>query len=130
MEKSLFKIIIVFYILIAIFGIINSVRLSKKEKIFTVAKIYDRSAIGKSGRTYYFNYYLDGKEYRGSTNGLYKFMTNRNGLIYVDVLKNDFTQYHVLSLHKVPECLTIRDVPGGGWNTIPANPCVGVRETK
>lgn len=121
MGKHMPKIVIGIFILLAIYGIVNSFFISKKEKIFTIGEIYDRSDPGKRGRTYFFKYYIQGKEYTGHTDGLYKFTTNTTGLIYIDVLKSDFTQYHVLEFNKVPECLTLQDVPANGWDKLPGD---------
>ena len=123
MEKYIPKIIIGGFIIIAIFGIINSIFLSKKEKIYTLGIIYDKSEPGKRGSTYYFKYYVDKMEFEGNTSGLNKFTTNKNGFLFIELLKNNFEHYHVLEFNKVPDCLTPQDVPVEGWKEIPENPC-------
>jgi hypothetical protein len=119
MEKYIPRIVIGAFILLALYGIINSVFLSQKPKLFTVGRIYEKSSPGKRGSTFYFKYFIDRKEYQGTTSGVYKFSTNKNGLIYIDVLKKDFTQYHVIEFKKVPECLDMDDVPDDGWDNLP-----------
>ena len=119
MEISILKIVTGIFVAIAILGLVNSLIISKEEKIFTIGKIYDTSEPGKRGTTYYFKYYIKGKEFLGSTEGLYKFNTNKNGHIFIEVIKTDFTKYHVLEFSAVPDCLTLNDVPDNGWGYIP-----------
>jgi hypothetical protein len=119
MEKQIPKIIIGFFIFLAIFGIINSLYLSKKEKIYTVALIYEKSESGKRGRTYYFRYHIGKMEFKGNVGGLNRFMTNKNGYIFVELLKDDYEHYYVLEFKKVPECFSLQDVPEKGWDKLP-----------
>lgn len=122
MESIIAKTIIGLFIALAIFGIINSIYLSKKEKIYTVGKIYDKTEPGRK-TTYYFKYSVKKKEFKGRTSDLNRFTTNKNGYIFIELLKEDFDQYHVLEFNKVPDCLTIEDVPEEGWSKLPENPC-------
>ncbi len=122
MEGIIAKTIIGLFIALAIFGIINSIYLSKKGKIYTVGKIYDRTEPGRK-TTYYFKYTIKKKEFKGRTSDLNRFTTNRNGYIFLEVLKENHEHYSVLEFNKVPDCLRIEDVPEEGWSTLPKNPC-------
>ena len=120
MQNKLPKIIIGLFILISIYGIINFIVRSEKPKIYTIGKIYKKSASGKRGSTYHFKYQINNKEFSGITGTLYKFLTNDSGYIFLDVLRNDLDEYHVIEFKKVPPCLTLDNVPKNGWTTLPA----------
>jgi hypothetical protein len=119
MENHIPKIVIGFFIFLVIYGIINSLYRSTKEKIYTVAVIYEKSGPGKRGRTYYFRYHIGKMEFKGKTEGLYTFLTNKNGYIFVELLKDSYKNYTVLEFKKVPECFSLLDVPEKGWNKLP-----------
>ena len=121
MKKYILGIVIGLFIAIAVFGIVNFLYLSNKEKIYSISIIYDRSGPGKSGSTYNFKYYLENKEFRGRNDGLNKFTINKNGYIFIELLKNDYQHYHVLEFNKVPECLALKDAPEKGWDKLPSD---------
>jgi len=122
MEKNIPKIVVGIFIAIAVSGIINSFYLSSKEKIYTIGKIYSRTNPGRK-TTYFFVYIIGKDKFEGSVVDLNRFTTNKNGLLYIELLKDNFEHYHVLEFNKVPDCLTIGDVPVEGWKAIPENPC-------
>jgi hypothetical protein len=119
MQNIIPRIIIGIFILVAIYGIVNSIILSSKKKVYTVAQIYKKSGAGKRGRTYYFKYRINNKEFNGDTEGIYKYMTNDSGYIFVEVLANDLKEYHVIEFKQVPVCLTLDEVPEKGWSSLP-----------
>ncbi len=123
MEKLIPKIVITVFVLLAVFGIVNSFFLSTKQKIYTVGVIYEKYESGKRGRTYYFRYFIDDKTFEGKTSGLNIITTNENGYIYIDLLKDNYNQYHFIEFNKVPKCLTLKNIPTHGWDKIPDNPC-------
>lgn len=53
MENRIGKIVIGFFLLVAIYGIINSFLVAKKEKIYTVGQVYESSEPGQRGKTYF-----------------------------------------------------------------------------
>jgi hypothetical protein len=122
MENTIAKTIVGLFICLALFGIINSVYSSKKEKIYTIGKIYEKTEPGKK-TTYYFRYSIKKNEFLGKTTDLNRFTTNINGFIFLEILKSNYRSYHVLEFDKVPDCLTINDIPDSGWAKIPSNPC-------
>lgn len=123
MENRIGRFVVGLFIFFAFYGVVNSFFLSKKKKIYTVALVYDSSGPAKNGTTYFFKYYLKSQEFKGRTKKLFGGTTNSNQLLYIEVLKNDFNAYHVLEFNKVPDCLTMKDVPQEGWTEVPKNPC-------
>lgn len=120
MEKNIARIVVLLFISLAIFGLINSLYLSKREKIYTIGKIYDRTEPGRK-TTYYFSYSIGGKDFKGRTFDLNRYTTNKNGFLYLEILAENHNEYHVLEFNIVPDCLTLKDVPANGWSKLPTD---------
>jgi hypothetical protein len=121
MSKS-FLFFIIAFLLIAVYGIVNYYIISKKEKLFTIGRVYNISEMGKNGRTYFFEYSVKGVLYKGKTSG-YGFNINADKLLYVQVLKENANEYSVFEFKKVPHCFTMESVSFEGWKELPKDSC-------